>query len=205
MAYFIVRLTLASLASQILSSSTLSSRSRFAFALLINQQTHRFAPDPVKVQTRPKTSGPGYSPVNDPPTTCSKPRRNRTDGCDYEHWLILMELTTDPKPSEEEMMDSFVKTLANVVGSEEVAKKKIYSVLYSPMSTYAGFGALISRELSEKVKGLAGVRSVEPDFYLDQANKDYGGYLVVDGKVVRCGETIVSSEKRGNAKTDHGL
>lgn len=35
--------------------------------------------------------------------------------------------------------------------SEEEAKKKIYSVC---TSTYTGFGALISEELSYKVKGL---------------------------------------------------
>jgi len=41
-------------------------------------------------------------------------------------------------------------TYLNVVCSEEEAKKKIYSV---STSTYTGFGALISEELSYKVKG----------------------------------------------------
>jgi len=41
-------------------------------------------------------------------------------------------------------------TSVNVVCSEEEAKKKIYSV---STSTYTGFGALISEELSYKVKG----------------------------------------------------
>ncbi|KAL2924504.1 Multiple organellar RNA editing factor 3 mitochondrial [Bienertia sinuspersici] len=72
------------------------------------------------------------------------------DGCDYEHWLIVMEFPNDSKPSDEEMINSYVKTLAQVVGSEEEAKKKIYSV---STTTYTGFGALISEELSYKVKG----------------------------------------------------
>ncbi|XP_059457655.1 multiple organellar RNA editing factor 3, mitochondrial [Corylus avellana] len=188
MAYFTARRTLASLLNRTLSSSsssTLSARSRFAFALLINQQPHRLAPDPVKVQTRPKTSGPGYSPLNDPsPNWSNRPPKETIllDGCDYEHWLIVMEFPTDPKPSEEEMIDAYVKTLANVVGSEEEAKKKIYSVC---TTTYTGFGALISEELSYKVKGLADVLWVLPDSYHDVPNKDYGGDLFVDGKVIR--------------------
>lgn len=89
-----------------------------------------------------------------------------------------MEFPIDPKPSNEEMIDSYVKTLAQIVGrlvnfsgffffgvwfrdlinvfffpgsgSEEEAKKKIYSV---STTTYTGFGALISEELTYKVKG----------------------------------------------------
>lgn len=38
--------------------------------------------------------------------------------------------------------------------SEEEAKKKIYSVC---TTTYTGFGALISEELSYKVKGIKGL------------------------------------------------
>lgn len=104
------------------------------------------------------------------------------DGCDYEHWLIVMEFPEDPKPSPEEMVNTYVKTLAQVVGSEEEAKKKIYSV---STTTYTGFGALISEELSYKVKGLPGVLWVLPDSYLDVPNKDYGGDLFVEGKVIR--------------------
>ena len=38
------------------------------------------------------------------------------DGCDYEHWLIVMEFPTEPKPTEEEMVAAYVKTLASVLG-----------------------------------------------------------------------------------------
>lgn len=92
-----------------------------------------------------------------------------------------MEFPTDPKPSEEEMVAAYVKTLAAVLGSEEEAKQKIYSVC---TTTYTGFGALISEELSYKVKGLPGVLWVLPDSYLDVPNKDYGGDLFIDGKVI---------------------
>ncbi|KAL6526492.1 Multiple organellar RNA editing factor 3, mitochondrial [Orobanche gracilis] len=165
----------------------LTSRSRFAVPLLShyhNQENQQASLQRFTVQTRFRTSGPGYSPLNDPsPNWSNRPPKETIllDGCDYEHWLIVMEFNSDPKPTEEEMIDSYVKTLASVVGSEEEAKKKIYSL---STTTYTGFGALISEELSYKVKGLPGVLWVLPDSYLDVPNKDYGGDLFVDGKVI---------------------
>ncbi|CAM8932856.1 unnamed protein product [Rhodiola kirilowii] len=122
-------------------------RSRFAVAILSHNHPS------ILIPTRFKTSGSGYSPLNDPsPNWSNRPPKETIllDGCDYEHWLIVMEFATDPKPSEDEMINSYVKTLATVLGSEEEAKKKIYSVC---TTTYTGFGALISEELSYKVKG----------------------------------------------------
>ncbi|CAB4262633.1 unnamed protein product [Prunus armeniaca] len=188
MAYAAARRTLASALTRTLASthtcskSSFSSRSRFAVALLNKQQT-QLLPDLVNITTRSKHSGQGYSPLNDAtPNWSNRPPKETIllDGCDYEHWLIVMEYD-DPKPSEEEMINSYVKTLATVLGSEEEAKKKIYSV---STTTYTGFGALISEELSLKVKGLPGVLWVLPDSYLDVPNKDYGGDLYIDGKVI---------------------
>ncbi|XP_022959433.1 multiple organellar RNA editing factor 3, mitochondrial [Cucurbita moschata] len=161
--------------------SSISSRLRFAFPLLDRQS--RIIPNSFNFPVRFRTSGSGYSPLNDPsPNWSNRPPKETIllDGCDYEHWLIVMEFPNDPKPSEEEMVNSYVKTLAAVVGSEEEAKKKIYSV---STTTYTGFGALISEELSYKVKELPGVLWVLPDSYLDVPNKDYGGDLFIDGKV----------------------
>ncbi|KAJ9154530.1 hypothetical protein P3X46_027853 [Hevea brasiliensis] len=188
MAYLASRRNLASLLTRTVascySSSSLSSRSRFLFSLLEKNTLFQLLPDSGKIPARFKTSGSGYSPLNDPsPNWSNRPPKETIllDGCDYEHWLIVMEFPTDPKPTEEEMINAYVKTLAAVVGSEEEAKKKIYSV---STVTYTGFGALISEELSHKVKGLPGVLWVLPDSYLDVPNKDYGGDLFVDGKVI---------------------
>ena len=190
MAHFTARRKLATVLTKTLSSSTsscssfstLSSCSRFAVPLLEKVSSTRTGLGPCYVTTRPKTSGSGYSPLNDPsPNWSNRPPKETIllDGCDYEHWLIVMEFT-DPKPTEDEMISAYVKTLTSVVGrqkshlfcffnnhfvcafwnlidlflgfccSEEEAKKKIYSVC---TSTYTGFGALISEELSCKVKG----------------------------------------------------
>ncbi|ESW26302.1 hypothetical protein PHAVU_003G107700 [Phaseolus vulgaris] len=186
MAYVNARRTLASTMARALSSSPARaspSACRFAFALLPAKQTV-----PVthwaNFLVRRKSSGSGYSPLNDPsPNWSNRPPKETIllDGCDYEHWLIVMEFPDNPKPSEDHMVNAYVKTLAHVLGSEEEAKKKIYSV---STSTYTGFGALISEELSYKVKDLPGVLWVLPDSYLDVPNKDYGGDLFVDGKVI---------------------
>ncbi|XP_038906658.1 multiple organellar RNA editing factor 3, mitochondrial [Benincasa hispida] len=162
--------------------SSISSRLRFSFPLL--NRLDQIIPNSFNLPIRFKSSGSGYSPLNDPsPNWSNRPPKETIllDGCDYEHWLIVMEFPTDPKPSEEEMVNSYVKILAAVVGSEEEAKKKIYSV---STTTYTGFGALISEELSYKVKELPGVLWVLPDSYLDVPNKDYGGDLFIDGKVI---------------------
>ncbi|KAL7178218.1 hypothetical protein ACSBR2_031383 [Camellia fascicularis] len=178
-AIFTTRRTVASLVSRALSSS--SSRSRFALPLI--HKHPQLVPNSVStIPTRSKTSG--YSPLNDPsPNWSNRPPKETIllDGCDYEHWLIVMEFPSDPKPSEDDMINSYVNTLSQVLGSEEEAKKKIYSVC---TTTYTGFGALISEELSYKVKGLPGVLWVLPDSYLDVPNKDYGGDLFIDGKVI---------------------
>lgn len=109
---------------RILSSSLLSRsissplRSRFALAIL--DKVPRLIPDSAAtIPARWKTSGSGYSPLNDPsPNWSNRPPKETIllDGCDYEHWLIVMEFPTDRKPSEDEMIGSYVKTLAQVVG-----------------------------------------------------------------------------------------
>ncbi|WCJ23439.1 Multiple organellar RNA editing factor 3 mitochondrial [Euphorbia peplus] len=185
MAHIAAKRTVSQLLNRTLtsSSSSSSSRSRFLYHLLSKNPQPETHPEPFKIPTRFKTSRSGYSPLNDPsPNWTGRPPKETIllDGCDYEHWLIVLEFPTDPKPSEDEMVNAYVKTLAGVLGSEEEAKKKIYSV---STSTYTGFGALISEEVSEKVKGQPGVLWVLPDSYLDVPNKDYGGDLFVDGKV----------------------
>lgn len=125
MALFATRRTLASTIYRVLSSSSSSSspsssRFRFSLPLFFNPQ---YYPSEQFVSTRPKSSGSGYSPLNDPsPNWSNRPPKETIllDGCDYEHWLIVMEFP-DPKPSEEDMINAYVKTIAAVVGrySEE--------------------------------------------------------------------------------------
>ncbi|XP_076950257.1 multiple organellar RNA editing factor 3, mitochondrial-like [Bidens hawaiensis] len=170
------RRTLTSLFTRIRSSPSFSTSSRSRFPLL-NHHYHspQLAPwVPVRFQT----SGSGYTPSDDSSPDCN----DSPPGCDRKHWLVVMEFTNGPKPSEDQMVHSFVKTLASVLPSEEEAKKKIYSIWTT--TNHPSFGALISEELSSKIEGLPGVLWVLPDSYLDVPNKDYGGDLFVDGKVI---------------------
>ncbi|KAL0699368.1 hypothetical protein Bca4012_055490 [Brassica carinata] len=126
MAHFTARRKLATVLTRTLSSSssssfsTLSSRSRFAVPLIDKLSSTRTGLGPCYIPTRPKTSGSGYSPLNDPsPNWSNRPPKETIllDGCDYEHWLIVMEFT-DPKPTEDEMISAYVKTLTSVVGRQ---------------------------------------------------------------------------------------
>ncbi|TVU42477.1 hypothetical protein EJB05_08884, partial [Eragrostis curvula] len=83
------------------------------------------------------------------------------NGCDYNHWLITMDFP-DPKPSREEMIETYLKTLAQVVGSYEEARKRMYAF---STTTYTGFQVEMR---------LPGVVFVLPDAYLAYT-KEYGG------------------------------
>ncbi|KNA07146.1 hypothetical protein SOVF_174550 isoform A [Spinacia oleracea] len=88
-----------------------------------------------------------------------------------------MEFPTDPKPSNEEIIDSYVNTLNPIVGSEKEAKK-IYSV---STTTYTGYGALISKEMTYKVK----VQLKDKDFHSMGHRKAAGmGGLIIYCKVL---------------------
>ncbi|KAF3453640.1 hypothetical protein FNV43_RR04081 [Rhamnella rubrinervis] len=129
------------------------------------------------------------SSLTDPKADMSnKPRREAKvregsylePGCDFEHWFVFME-PPEGTPTRDEIIDSYIKTLASVVGSEEEARMKIYSV---STRYYYAFGALVSEELSEKISECPGVQKVLPDSYFDIENKDYGWEPFINGQAV---------------------
>ncbi|OVA14386.1 hypothetical protein BVC80_8551g15 [Macleaya cordata] len=103
------------------------------------------------------------------------------EGCDYNHWLITMDFPKDPKPTPEEMVETYVQTLAKVVGSVEEAKKRMYAC---STTTYTGFQAVMTEEMSEKFRGLPGVVFILPDSYIDPINKEYGGDKYINGTII---------------------
>ncbi|KAK6935713.1 hypothetical protein RJ641_032743 [Dillenia turbinata] len=102
------------------------------------------------------------------------------DGCDFEHWLVVVN-KPDPNLTRDEIIDSYIKTLAQVVGSEEEARKRIYSV---STKHYFAFSCLVPEELSHKIKELPGVNWVLPDSYMNVKEKTYGGEPFIDGQAV---------------------
>lgn len=114
MAHLAARRTVASIITRTLTSP----RSRLAIPIL-NKLQPQIGPDPIFNPARFKTSGSSYSPLNDPsPNWSNRPPKETImlDGCDYQHWLIVMEFPNPSGLSEEEMINAYVKTLAAVVG-----------------------------------------------------------------------------------------
>ncbi|CAK8530423.1 unnamed protein product [Lathyrus sativus] len=120
-------------------------------------------------------------------------------GCDYNHWLIVMEFPKDPKPSREEMIDTYLQTLSTVVGSMEEAKKNMYAF---STTTYTGFQCTVDEETSEKFKGLPGVLWVLPDSYIDVKNKDYGGDKYINGEIIPCTYPTYQPKRSGGSKNE---
>ncbi|GJQ89031.1 DAG protein, chloroplastic [Tanacetum coccineum] len=118
-------------------------------------------------------------------------------GCDYSHWLIVMEFPKDPAPTREQMIDTYLNTLATVLGSMEEAKKNMYAF---STTTYTGFQCTVSEETSEKFKGLPGVLWVLPDSYIDVKNKDYGGDKYVNGEIIPCQYPTYQPKPRKQSK-----
>ncbi|CAM8991798.1 unnamed protein product [Rhodiola kirilowii] len=126
-----------------------------------------------------------YSPLNSGSNFSDRPPTEMAPlfpGCDYEHWLIVMDKPGGEGATKKQMIDCYIQTLAKVVGSEELAIKKIYNV---SCERYFGFGCEIDEETSNKLEGLPGVLFVLPDSYVDADNKDYGAELFVNGEIVR--------------------
>ncbi|TQD84613.1 hypothetical protein C1H46_029847 [Malus baccata] len=118
-------------------------------------------------------------------------------GCDYNHWLIVMEFPKDPAPTREQMIETYLNTLASVLGSMEEAKKNMYAF---STTTYTGFQCTVSEETSEKFKGLPGVLWVLPDSYIDVKNKDYGGDKYVNGEIIPGNYPVYQPKKRRESK-----
>ena len=87
--------------------------------LSVNSPTHHL-PSSSSTTTRPrrvtKTAAldsdysPKRSSSNEPRETIMLP------GCDYNHWLIVMEFPKDPAPTREQMIETYLNTLATVLG-----------------------------------------------------------------------------------------
>ncbi|KAF5736727.1 multiple organellar RNA editing factor 2 chloroplastic-like [Tripterygium wilfordii] len=169
------------ISSPLLCRRSITPLSHAARSIQFGQTASRFAIIRCRVN---RAGNSGYSPLNSGSNFSDRPPTEMAPlfpGCDYEHWLIVMD-----KPAEgttkQQMIDSYIQTLAKVVGSEEEAKKKIYNV---SCERYFGFGCEIDEETSNKLDGLPGVLFVLPDSYVDPEYKDYGAELLVNGEIVQ--------------------
>uniref|UniRef100_A0A1D1YKW4 DAG protein, chloroplastic n=1 Tax=Anthurium amnicola TaxID=1678845 RepID=A0A1D1YKW4_9ARAE len=138
-----------------------------------------------QIRFRVNRPGGSYSPLNSGSNPSDRPPTEMAPlfpGCDYEHWLIVMDKPGGENATKQQMIDCYVQTLAKVLGGEEEATKKIYNV---SCERYFGFGCEIDEETSNKLEGLPGVLFVLPDSYVDPEYKDYGAELFVNGEIVQ--------------------
>ncbi|KAH7668798.1 hypothetical protein IHE45_11G035300 [Dioscorea alata] len=170
-------------------------RPRASPAVLSHETLRVLAPGalrmiPIRCRVN-RAGGSGYSPLNSGSGSGSgsgftdRPPAEMAPlfpGCDYEHWLIVMDKPGGEGATKQQMIDCYIQTLAKVVDSEEEAKKRIYNV---SCERYFGFGCEIDEETSNKLEGLPGVLFVLPDSYVDAENKDYGAELFVNGEIVQ--------------------
>ncbi|KAI3521364.1 hypothetical protein L1887_10827 [Cichorium endivia] len=102
------------------------------------------------------------------------------DGCDYKHWLVVMDPPTN-YPLRHQIVERYIQTLASALGSEEEAKRSIYSI---STKYYYAFGCKIDDNVIHSIKSMPNVRWVLPDSHLCLGNNDYGGEPFIDGHVV---------------------
>ncbi|XP_038977481.1 multiple organellar RNA editing factor 9, chloroplastic-like isoform X1 [Phoenix dactylifera] len=204
-----------------MNSSSLSSLK----ALMTSSPNHRIAPRGAHVTAlRPNPLLPPFSSRLRPAFLPGVPRAMAVDGeyssrrssssepretillpgCDYNHWLIVMEFPKDPAPTREQMIETYLNTLATVLGSMEEAKKNMYAF---STTTYTGFQCTVSEETAEKFKdrfpscvGLPGVLWVLPDSYIDVKNKDYGGDKYINGEIIPCTYPTYQPKQRSGSK-----
>ncbi|CAI8611936.1 unnamed protein product [Vicia faba] len=122
------------------------------------------------------------------------------EGCDYNHWLFVMDFPKDNKPSPEEMIRTYEETCAKGLNiSVEEAKKKIYAC---STTTYTGFQAVVTEEESKKFESLPGVIFVLPDSYIDPVNKQYGGDQYIDGTIIPRPPPVQYGRHQGGGRRD---
>ncbi|WCJ38474.1 Multiple organellar RNA editing factor 5 chloroplastic/mitochondrial [Euphorbia peplus] len=139
----------------------------------------------TSIRCRVNRSGEAYSPLNSGSNFSDRPPNEMAPlfpGCDYEHWLIVMDKPGGEGASKQQMIDCYIQTLAKILGSEEEAKRKIYNV---SCERYFGFGCELDEETANKLEGIPGVLFVLPDSYVDAEYKDYGAELLVNGEIVQ--------------------
>lgn len=71
------------------------------------------------VRCRVNRSGSAYSPLNSGSNFNDRPATEMAPlfpGCDYEHWLIVMDKPGGEGATKQQMIDCYVQTLAKIVG-----------------------------------------------------------------------------------------
>ncbi|KAL5726813.1 hypothetical protein ACHQM5_000066 [Ranunculus cassubicifolius] len=136
--------------------------------------------DEARTEASADRTAPRFAPLNRNARLndifCYHNLSERNPEWNHDHWLIHVKPQRSRPSSERKTLELCIQLLAEVLGSEEDAKRKIY-IVWS--NTISGFGAEIDKATSERLKDRSDVLTVLPDFAFDVKNKASGGVLVV--------------------------
>ncbi|XP_039029608.1 multiple organellar RNA editing factor 9, chloroplastic-like [Hibiscus syriacus] len=110
--YEVVRATLLNPSLLLPSKPFLSTRSQLTPppTIRVNKLIHHF-PSSSTVRhcaIKAEALDSDYSPKS---SSSNEPRETMLPGCDYNHWLIVMEFPKDPAPTREQMIETYLNTL----------------------------------------------------------------------------------------------
>ncbi|XP_022857879.1 multiple organellar RNA editing factor 7, mitochondrial isoform X1 [Olea europaea var. sylvestris] len=129
--------------------------------------------------------------TDSPQASSELPRvESLVSGCDYQHWLVVTHSPPHNYPQRDQIIHHYITTLSMALGSEEAAKKSIYSV---STKYYYAFSCKVPENLTHKIKSLPGVKWILPDSYLYPDEDGYGGEPLVDGEAVSYDEKYHSN------------
>nr|QKY65172.1 chloroplast RRM domain-containing protein 1 [Passiflora tenuiloba] len=130
------------------------------------------------------------------PTT-APPHTATTDKHSCRHWMVVMDTPPRGVNSKPEVIDYYVKTLEEVMGSKKDAQMCIYD---ASVETHFGFCCDIDEEISRELARLPGVLLVRPDPDYTSETKDYSSASMELGKLMnqQSGSTLLFPS--GNTK-----
>ncbi|KAL4197369.1 hypothetical protein AMTRI_Chr04g250720 [Amborella trichopoda] len=123
---------------------------------------------PIKPKTLQKTLYISTQPSSIRASATPQLLPPQTSFCD--HWLVVVEKPQNGALSKAQVIDYYVETLAEVLGSKKEAQMCIYDASWQ---THFGFCCVIDEESSTKLSSLPEVLSVRPDSDIESSNKDY--------------------------------
>jgi len=109
---------LPSLKMATISSFTISSKT-LTLNLPYHTKTPNFNFNPLSIKSKPTSRIQAVLDEDYSSKRSSSNEQRETimlPGCDYNHWLIVMEFPKDPAPSRDQMIDTYLQTLASVLG-----------------------------------------------------------------------------------------
>jgi len=102
------------------------------------------------------------------------------EGTDFQHWRVYLKPLRG-YPTRDQFVSYYLRTMSQLLHSEEEASKKIYSVA---TKHYFAFGANISPEQADIITEFPNVILVQPDYYEDPKVKRYLWDSFVNGQAL---------------------